>query len=95
MLRGEGALCKNKIQDGSQRFGRASMPVIVARALRAAYVRRTGDAQLEALKGYLAQRVSFLGPTFARDQTVTMSSICRQGSIGGEDIANVGPTTVQ
>ena len=70
-------------------------PRSVARALRAAYVRRTGDAQLEALKGYLAQRVSFLGPTFARDQTVTMSSICRQGSIGGEDIANVGPTTVQ
>ena len=32
VLRGEGALCKNKIQDGSQRFGRASMPVIAPEA---------------------------------------------------------------
>ena len=60
-------------------------PRALARALRASYARRTGDAGLSGLGEYLRQGVSFLGPTFARDKAVTWSDICTAGSIGGEE----------
>ena len=60
-------------------------PRALARALRASYARRTGDAAFSGLGEYLRQGVSFLGPTFARDQAVTWSDICTAGSIGGEE----------
>lgn len=56
-------------------------PPALARALKRAYVARTGDARLERLSDYMKNSVSFLGPTFVRDKGVAFEDICQLGSI--------------
>ena len=60
--------------------GRFSPPAL-ARALKSAYVARTGDERLERLAGFMRSSVHFLGPTFARDASVTFDDVCKLGSI--------------
>ena len=56
-------------------------PGSVAAALKRAYVARTGDARLARLESYLRDDVTFLGPTFVRDRTVSFADVCRAGEV--------------
>ena len=58
-------------------------PVALERALRRSYAARLGSARAGQLEAYVRERVSFLGPTFARDRGVGLREVCGQGSIGG------------
>lgn len=69
--------------DSKRTWRGAYSPPALARALKRAYVSRTGDAQLERLEGYMRSSAHFLGPTFVRDTSVTFEDVCRLGSIEG------------
>ena len=72
--------------DSKRTWHGAYSPPALARALRRAYVRRTGDAALAQLEPYLQQGVRFVGPNFARDAAVGWADVCKLGSIGGDDV---------
>ena len=75
--------------DSKRTWKKEYSPPALARALRRAYVSRTGDSKFEQLHGFMRKSVHFLGPTFVRDASVTFDDVCRLGSIedapwGGE-----------
>ena len=56
-------------------------PAALSAALRRAYEERTGDTRLARLDTYLRDKVTFLGPTFNHDRSVTFEQICSKGAI--------------
>ena len=54
----------------------------LARALYEAYVKRTGDTLLSQLEPYMRTHVTFLGPSFERDHSVSVSDVCVHGGVG-------------
>ena len=69
--------------DSKRTWKGAYSPQALSRALRRAYVARTGDDQLEKLSEYMSERVSLLGPTFVR-QPATFDDVCSLGAIGDQ-----------